>query len=228
MTFDIAGQQDDNRAVTAPFAQSARRRGALLLADISGYTGFLQGVADAHRDLIVEADEPPPAYALLSHLLDTMLVSIVPQFRLAKFEGDAIFAVEDDPIPHGEAVLDHLRETYGGFRARLAAAGEQWTCTCQACSRIGDLDLKFVLHHGSYVAQSIAGYEELLGPDVNLVHRLLKNHARELVGRVPYALVTDGAVAALEIPTEGMTAGEETYDDTPTVAVHVLPLAAQP
>ncbi len=217
----------DNRLVVAPLPQSARRRGALLLADISGYTGFLQGVADAHRDLIIEADEPPPAYALLSQLLDTMLESIVPQFRLAKFEGDAIFAVEGDPIPHGEAALDCLRACYAAFRARLADAGSQWTCTCEACARIGELDLKFVLHHGSYVAQSIAGYEELLGTDVNLVHRLLKNHARELVGRVPYALVTDAAAMSLEIPTDEMVAGNEAYDGMPPVSVHVLPLMRQ-
>lgn len=211
--------------MTAILSRSASRRGTLLLADISGFTGFLQGVADAHRDLIVEADEPPPAYALLSHLLDSMLASTVPPFRLAKLEGDAIFVVEDVPIPHGDAVLDCLRACYAAFRARLAAAGSQWTCTCEACSRIGDLDLKFVLHHGSYVAQSIAGHEELLGSDVNVVHRLLKNHARDLVGRVPYALVTEAAVGALEIPVDEMLPGEEAYPDTPTIATHILALA---
>ena len=57
--------------MSAPLPQSSRRHGALLLADISGYTGFLGEVAEAHLDLIVEADEPPPACAVLSHLLDT-------------------------------------------------------------------------------------------------------------------------------------------------------------
>ena len=195
-----------------------------MLADISGYTSFLQGVADAHRDLIVEADEPPPAYALLSHLLDTISGSIVPLFRLAKFEGDAIFAVEDQPIPPGQAVIDCLRGCYGAFQASLAAAGLLWTCSCAACSRIHDLDLKFVVHRGGYVAQSIAGHEELLGTEVNLVHRLLKNHARDLVGRVPYALITDATVSALEVPTAGMVQGQEAYDDVPAVDVWVLRL----
>ena len=212
--------------MTAPLPQAARRRGALLLADISGYTGFLQGVSDAHRDLIVEADEPPPAYAVLSHLLDTMVTAIAPAFRLAKVEGDAIFAVGDDELPTGEAVLECVRGCYAAFRDRLGAAGSLWTCTCDACARIGDLDLKFVLHHGSYVAGSIAGREELLGTDVNLAHRLLKNHVRDLVGTVPYALITDQAVEALAIPTQGMVAGEESPPDTPTVRIHVLVLSA--
>ena len=198
-----------------------------MLADISGYTGFLQGVADAHRDLIVEADEPPPAYALLSHLLDTISGSIGPLFRLAKFEGDAIFAVEDEPIPPGDAVIDCLRACYGAFRASLSSAESQWTCNCTACARIDDLDLKFVVHHGGYDAQSIAGREEFLGTEVNLVHRLLKNHARDLVGRVPYALITDSAASVLEIPTGGMVKGQEAYDDMPAVAVWVLALRTQ-
>lgn len=209
----------------APLPQAARRRGALLLADISGYTGFLQGVSDAHRDLIVEADEPPPAYAVLSHLLDTMVMAIGPTFRLAKFEGDAIFAVAEDGTADGETVLDCVRRCYASFRSRLAVAGSQWTCSCDACSRVGDLDLKFVVHHGAFVVQSIAGREELLGPDVNVAHRLLKNHARELVGSVPYALVTEAAVEALSIPTDGSVSAEESYDDMPSVRVHVLVLS---
>lgn len=215
----------DNRVVTLSPTPASRRRGALLLADISGYTSFLRGVAEAHVALIVEADEPPPAYAVLSQLLDTMVAAVAPTFRLAKFEGDAMFAVADDGIVHGQAVLDCMRACYASFRDRLAAAGSEWTCTCAACARVADLDLKFVLHHGDYVAQSIAGREELLGPDVNVVHRLLKNHARELVGAVPYALITDAAARALDVPTAGMVTGDEAYDDTPPVRVHVLALS---
>lgn len=203
---------------------ATRRRGALLLADISGYTGFLHGVAEAHHALIVEADEPPPAYAVLSHLLAAMVSSIEPSFRLAKVEGDAIFAVSGKELDGGEA-LDCVRRCHAAFRGGLAEAATTWMCNCDSCARVGELDVKFVIHHGSYVAQPIAGREELLGADVNLAHRLLKNHARELVGPVPYALLTDAAVREMAIDTEEMVAGEETYDGQPPVAVHVLPLA---
>ncbi len=159
--------------------QAARARGTLLLADISGYTGFLQGVADAHHALILEADEPPVAYALMSSLLDAMVTAVVPPFRLAKFEGDAIFAVAPDPefALRGADVLACLRACHGAFTARLAEANSLWTCTCGSCARVHELGLKFVLHHGDYVVQPIAGREELLGPEVNIAHRLLKNHA---------------------------------------------------
>ena len=200
--------------------------GALLLADISGYTGFLQGVADAHRDLIIDVDEPPAAYALMSSLLDVMVTSMVPPFRLAKFEGDAVFAVAPDAdlALRGSAVLDCLRACYAAFTARLGEANSRWTCTCGSCSRVQALDLKFVLHHGAYVVQRIAGQEELLGPEVNVAHRLLKNHALELVGGRPYALLTDAALAALDVPAEGMVATTETYDNIPPIPAHVLAL----
>ena len=218
------GVIDDNPRVTIMISHSSHGRGALLLADISGYTGFLQGVADAHIALIVEAPEPPPAYSLLSHLLDTILESLQPMFRLAKLEGDAVFAVEAAEIEAGDAVLERVRACYAAFSEQLASADSMWTCTCDACARIGSLDLKFVLHHGAYVIQPVAGQSELLGPEVNVAHRLLKNHARELVGNVPYVLVTDAAAGALGIPTTEMVAGEETYDGMAPIPVHVLAL----
>jgi class 3 adenylate cyclase len=209
-----------------PASAAAHGRGALLLADISGYTGFLQGVSEAHVALIVEAPEPPPAYSLLSHLLDTILESLQPMFRLAKLEGDAVFAVQAAEIEAGDAVLERIRRCYAAFSEQLGIAGSMWTCQCDACARIDALDLKFVLHHGAYVIQPVAGQSELLGPAVNVAHRLLKNHAREFVGDVPYVLVSDAAADALGISTNDMAAAEETYDGMPPIPTHVLALTA--
>jgi hypothetical protein len=206
-------------------SRGGQLEGTLLLADISGYTGFLHGVADAHRAIIVDADEPPQAYALLSSLLDAMVAAVAPRFRMVKLEGDALFAVSDDAAPiRGGAVIDCLRACHAAFSELLANAHAVWTCSCDACARIDDLGLKFVLHHGRYVVQRIVGNEELAGPDVIVVHRLLKNHARDHVGDRPYALLTDAAMAALAVPDAGMIAALEAYDDLPPIPVHLLPL----
>ena len=212
--------------MTSAINRGTRTQGTLLLADISGYTGFLQGVATAHHDLIIEADEPPAAYAFVSGLLDRMVSAVVPPFRLVKFEGDALFAVADDPGPaiHGPGLVPCLRACHAAFQAGLAAASSEWTCTCNSCARIHDLSLKFVLHHGEYISQRIVGREELAGPDVIVAHRLVKNHARDLVGSRPYALITDAALAALGVPTGGMLATTESYDGLPPVPVRVLAL----
>ena len=214
-------------ATLDPVSRGTRSRGTLLLADISGYTGFLQGVTEAHYELIVEADAPPPAYGLVASLLDGIVEAIVPPFRLVKFEGDAVFVVADegDAAVRGQALLTLLRACHGAFRARLADANERWTCTCDSCSRVNLLDLKFVLHHGDYVLQQVGRQDELLGPDVNIAHRLLKNHARDVIGARPYALLSDAVIAALGIPSTDMVPMTETYERVPPIAVHVLPLA---
>ena len=49
-----------------PNGRGSRSRGTFLLADVSGSTGFLNGVAAARRALILDADEPPAAYAVLT------------------------------------------------------------------------------------------------------------------------------------------------------------------
>src|SRR3989304_1089461 len=100
---------------------ASKQRGALLLADISGYTSFLQGITDAHAELIAEPDEPAPVYSLLSSLLDTMATAIPPSFEVMKFEGDAIFAVAPDgpESVHGESVIASRRACYAAFGERL-------------------------------------------------------------------------------------------------------------
>lgn len=206
--------------------RGTRVKGTLLLADISGYTKLLTEVADAHQLLIAEADEAPYAYGLVSSLLDAMVSVVSPPFRLVKFEGDALFAVADDPDAalRGSALLARLRACQAAFQALLDEAGETWTCTCSSCAGIDRLSLKFVIHQGDYVVQRIAGREELAGPDVIVAHRLLKNHVRDLLGPQPYVLLTDTAVRALEVPVDGMVETTEAYDDQAPVAVHVLAL----
>ena len=94
----------------------------------------------------------------------------------------------------------------------------------QASEIVAALNLKFVLHHGDYVLQRIVGREELAGPEVIVAHRLLKNHARDVVGMHPYALMTDAALAALEVPVGDKAGDTETYDGLPPIPAHLLVL----
>jgi Protein of unknown function (DUF2652) len=200
--------------------------GPLLLVDIGGYTRFLQSVAQAHQDDAFANGAIPDAYAMMSNLLDGIVTRIVPPFTLSKLEGDAVFVygTEDASIPRGPALLECLGECYADFRSRLDAAHGIWTCRCGACSRIDALDLKFILHAGSFVMQEIAGRGELVGPDVVMAHRLLKSGAAELIGSGAFALLTDAAVARFDVPTASAVPIVETYDHYPPISAHVFPL----
>jgi hypothetical protein len=50
-------------------------RATLILADISGYTGFLSAVGTAHHEQL-EMGQTPPAYPLMTTLLDAIVGSL--------------------------------------------------------------------------------------------------------------------------------------------------------
>jgi hypothetical protein len=201
-------------------------RGTLLLADISGYTAFLQAVAGAHAADMAAGTFVPKAYPLLTSLLDGIVERIAPPFVLSKLEGDAVFAfaAEGELGIRGQAVVDCLTDCYEAYRSRLDEASEVMTCTCEACLSIGGLELKFVLHHGEYIVQTVAGHQELLGPDVTISHLLLKNHVADLIGRSAYALVTESAAAHLDVPLEPALPITEQYEHYALVRGSVLTL----
>ncbi len=200
--------------------------GPLLLVDISGYTSFLQSVAQAHQDDLVTTDNVPEAYELMSNLLGGIVGRLVPPFTLSKLEGDAVFAysAEAESVPHGAAFVDHLRDCYADFQDRLVKAHDIWTCGCGVCSRGTGLDLKFIVHSGPFVIQSIAGNQELTGPEVVMAHRLLKSGAADLVGHGAYALITDAAAQRLGVAVDGALALTETYEHYAPIEARVFPL----
>jgi hypothetical protein len=201
-------------------------RGTLLLADISGFTAFLQAVARAHAADMAAGTFVPKAYPLLTSLLDGIVERIAPPFVLSELEGDAVFAfaAEGELGVRGQSVLDCLTACYEAYRARLDEARELMTCTCDACQSIGGLELKFVLHHGEYIVQSVAGHQQLFGPDVTVSHLLLKNHVADLIGRSAYALVTESAAAHLDVPLERALPITEQYEHYAPVRACVLTL----
>jgi len=206
----------------APSAAS----GPLLLADISAYTSFLQSVALAHRDDAFADGAVPDAYAVMSGLLDGIVGRMVPPFTLSKLEGDAVFVYATNPhaVPRGQDMFDCLGECYAEFRRRVGVARDVSTCSCGVCMGIDVLDLKFILHAGPFVIQEIAGRSELVGPEVVMVHRLLKTGAAELVGHGAYALVTAAAATEFDIPIETSVPITETYEHYEPISAHVFSL----
>ncbi len=60
--------------------QAGLSSGTLLLVDISGYTAFLQLVAEAHRDDAFADGRVPDASFFVSSLLDGIIERLVPPF----------------------------------------------------------------------------------------------------------------------------------------------------
>jgi Protein of unknown function (DUF2652) len=153
----------------------ATRRALLLIADIGGYTQYMQ----FHRSILGHAE------AATSRMLDKV-VDAARDFDLIEIEGDAAFlSREVDGLDDGATLAMVTQAAVAMHRAfheqrRLI---ELNMCPCGSCTQTSALKLKFVAHVGEVATQTIKRRRKLVGVDVIYVHRLLKNpvHVPEYV-----------------------------------------------
>ena len=189
-------------------------RGCLLLADITGYTQYMGDTELAH------------AQDVIADLLETIVETIEPAFRLSKLEGDAAFAYAGADSVNPSLVMDTVESAYFAFQRRLRDIGHSTTCECNACIRIPTLDLKFFVHEGEYIVREIARSEELTGPDVILIHRLSKGTAGAMIDKTAYAVYTKTTLDAMAMDPSilGFLPHREVFADIGVVDVFVQDL----
>jgi len=186
--------------------------GYLLIADITGYTMYLSQSELEH------------AQEILTSLLELLLAHTRPPLVLSRLAGDAVISYGlRGSFFQGQTFIEMIEKTYIDFRAAIEGMVLNNTCRCNACNNIQRLDLKFFVHFGSFAIQHISGHDELVGSDVNLLHRLLKNHVMEQTGYPAYTLYSEPALQQLGIIglDETMTPLDETYEHLGTVKVWV-------
>jgi class 3 adenylate cyclase len=195
----------------------------LLLADITGYTGFMAGVEQEHA--VDFSGGIPVAYSVLGELLNAVIEGLQPDFAVVKLEGDAVFAAAPASSldGQGDRVAGRLATMYRAFTDARTGALPAKDHLCVACPAVAHLDLKAVLHRGTVVRQTVGSGSDLLGPAVTVAHRLLKNTIRDEIGYRPYLFLTEPAASALRLPDVG-TAHGETYADAGTIEGRVLEL----
>jgi hypothetical protein len=177
----------------------ATRRELMLIADIGGYTDYMQ----FHRSVLGHAE------AATTRMLERV-VDAARGFDLIDIEGDAAFLSRDVEGMDGDDTLNLVVGAtvalHGAFHAerRLIQLN---MCPCGSCKKTSDLKLKFVAHVGEVATQTIKHRKSIVGLDVIHVHRLLKNPVE-----IPeYILVSD------ELFRDGGAASAE-------LAFHEIPL----
>lgn len=195
----------------------------LLLADISGYTGFMAGVELEHG--VDFSAGIPAAYAVLGALLGAVSTGVEPEFTVVKLEGDAVFAAAPAATLDGQGaqVLEKLNAMYRAFVDGRTRAIPSKDHLCTACPAVAHLDLKVVLHRGPAVDQVVGSGSDLLGPAVTLAHRLLKNTIRERIGPRPYLFLTDAAATGLGLSGVGL-GHLEAYPDVGRIEGRIVEL----
>lgn len=166
----------------------AQQKGFLILADISGYTAFLTQAELEHAEDI------------LSNLLQVLLNNLEKTFIVSKLEGDAIFAyAPEGRFTQAQTLLEVVENLYCVFARTIQHMSRNTTCTCKACELIPTLDLKILLHFGTFILSNIGGRQELSGPDVILVHRLLKNEITSATEIDAYLFISQVCVEAIQL-----------------------------
>ena len=143
------------------------RRVVMLIADIGGYTDYMQ----FHRSVLGHAE------AATTRMLDKV-VDAARGFDLIEIEGDAAFLARDVEGLDGRQTLSAVTSAVVALHAAFHAERrliELNMCPCGSCKKTSALKLKFVAHVGEVATQTIRRRKNLVGLDVIYLHRLLKN-----------------------------------------------------
>jgi hypothetical protein len=157
----------------------ATARGLLLIADIGGYTDYMS----SHRMSLAHAEVNTGR--LLERVIDA-----VPEMDLVEIEGDAAFLHKQVGSATPEELVDEVVRSAAAMHRAFHVEREYVAtnlCPCSGCKEAANLTLKFVAHVGEVATQTIRNRLKLVGIDVILVHRLLKN----AVPVREYVLLTD-------------------------------------
>jgi len=140
----------------------------IVLADISGYTRFIQ----LHGMALVHAE------SIITELLDSIIAHTEHPLTLNKLEGDAalFYALADaNPQAVAESALRQVNGFFQAFSTRKKEIGVDALCNCGACTEVVNLNIKAVMNFGRVVVKRVRQFEELSGTPVIIAHRLLKN-----------------------------------------------------
>jgi hypothetical protein len=188
------------------------QKGIIMIADISGYTTFLSESELEHANSVLQT--------LLDVLVENTRIPLV----ISRLQGDAVVSyAPDGSFLLGASVLEMVETCYIAYRRAIELMVINTSCTCNACKNMPKLDLKFFIHHGKFALQPLPAYTELVGFDVNVIHRLVKNHIKERTSYQAYAMFIRAAIEALGISelTQEMVQLQESYEDIGTVDIFV-------
>lgn len=191
-------------------------KGFFIITDISGYTEYLT------------ESELDHAHEILQTLFDAQLKHIQFPLKISGFRGDAIFMYTPELcFVNPQTFLETLENLYIVFSETLQQMQFNTTCPCRACRNMNKLDLKMCIHYGEYIVQKLGDREELLGADVIVPHRMLKNNVFEKTGVKAYALFSEAAAQALRLSelSQPLIPHTESYEHLGEVKMQVFDLA---
>lgn len=163
------------------------KKGLLLIPDIGGYTEFIN---------VVEIDH---GAHIIADLLESVIKNTTMGLSLSEVEGDACFFYNLGPPPAFDVLMEQITKWFKAFHHQQNLIKGDNYCQCGACNYTGNMTLKVVAHHGEFGIHRIGGFTKLIGREVVLIHRLLKNS----VGITDYFLLSKALYEASGASADG-------------------------
>ncbi len=185
--------------------------GLLLIPDISGFTQFVSEVEISHSEHVI------------AELLELLINGNRLGLELCEIEGDALFFYKQGALPDFETMLEQVNHWTRSFHGHLKLLERDNYCQCGACQNIGNLGLKVVGHIGEFSIYAVKKKIKIIGKDVILVHRLLKNHV-EGQNYVLYSRALSERLGSGRVRAAGFQERQESYETFGDVPVDFLDL----
>jgi hypothetical protein len=143
--------------------------------DITGFTKFI-----ATADINFTKNLIP---ALLRKLIETNILKM----KIGEIEGDAIFFYKTGRLPSVGKVAEQCKIIYQTFNDFVSSVEQSDPDNYNLYLANNQLGLKIIIHYGHISTANIKGRIKLLGTDVIIAHKLLKN----AIVDYNYILLTD-------------------------------------
>ncbi len=135
----------------------------IFIPDISGFTKFVTETEINHSQHIIK------------ELIEVIVKSLSPKFIVSEIEGDAVLTYQIGKPPSYNELKNLAEKIYLNFHSQLRIIERDNVCSCGACTGSAKLTLKFISHFGKLKEVDVANFKKIIGSDVILIHRLLKN-----------------------------------------------------
>ncbi|MBC7744557.1 MAG: DUF2652 domain-containing protein [Flavobacterium sp.] len=137
------------------------------IPDITGFTRFI-----ATADINYSKEVIP---MLLRKLIDANIIKM----NVGEIEGDAIFFYKNGRLPSVSKVAEQCKHLYMTFSNFLVDLKKNNPVNYEKYLGDNQLGLKIIIHYGHISFSNIKGRVKLLGQDVIIAHKLLKNGINE-------------------------------------------------
>ena len=183
--------------------------------DITGFTKFI-----ATSELSFSSDFIP---GLLRRLVNANIINL----NVGEIEGDAIFFYRTGRLPSISMVAKQCRLLFQTFHNYLKLVEKEDPVNYAKHLANGQMGLKVIIHYGDIMPANIKGRTKLIGQNVIIAHKLLKNSIKE----GEYVLLTEAylnKVKAKDIrpwfPWGEIKNGSETYEYLGEIKYSYIPL----